>query len=161
MPINHKYGYGAADATAAVNAAKTWVNIAAQKMATGSATPALAIPDAGAAVTSEISLTNSQISKLEFVELNVTSDHTNVGDLEITLTSPSLTVSTVALPHECRATAGGDPVACGSTLSGGFRFGIARLMGEVADGKWVLSVHDSKSGSTGSLKSWSIRAMGY
>jgi proprotein convertase subtilisin/kexin type 2 len=93
--------------------------------------------------------------------LNVTSDHANVGDLEITLTSPSLTVSTVAVPHECRATAGGDPVACGSTLSGGFRFGIARLMGEVADGKWVLSVHDSKSGSTGSLKSWSIRAMGY
>ena len=161
MPINHKYGYGAADATAAVNAAKTWVNIAAQKTATGSATPAVAIPDAGAAVTSEISLTNSQISKLEFVELNVTSDHANVGDLEITLTSPSLTVSTITVPHECRATADGDPVACGSTLSGGFRFGIARLMGEVADGKWVLSVHDSKSGSTGSLKSWSIRAMGY
>lgn len=161
MPVNHKYGYGAADATAAVNAAKTWTNIAAQKTATGSVAPALALPDAGTAVTSEISLSNSGISKLEFVELNITSDHADVGDLQITLTSPSLTVSTLAVPHDCKATAEGDTVKCGSTLSGGFRFGVARLMGEVADGKWTLTVQDTRANSTGSLVSWNIKAMGY
>lgn len=160
MHVNHNYGYGAADATAAVAAAKTWTNIGPQKTATGSATPAMAIPDAGGPVSSEISLSASGINKLEFVELNVTSNHTEVGDLRITLTSPSLTVSTVTVPHECKTEASA-VVPCGSTLSGGFRFGVARLMGEVADGKWVLTVEDSKSGNTGSLASWSIRAMGY
>lgn len=160
MPINHNYGYGTVDATAAVMLAKTWVNIPAQKTATGRANQHQAIPDAGAAITSEISFANSGISKLEFVELRVTSNHADVGDLLITLTSPSNTVSTVAVPHECKTEAAA-VVPCGSTLSGGFRFGVARLMGEVADGKWVLTVQDSKASNTGSLTSWDIKAMGY
>ncbi|MBK6594577.1 MAG: hypothetical protein IPG23_18755 [Burkholderiales bacterium] len=75
MPINHKYGYGAADATAAVNAAKTWVNIAAAKNGYRLGHTALAIPDAGAAVTKRNiadQLADIQIRVRR--ELNVTSD---------------------------------------------------------------------------------------
>lgn len=157
--VNHDYGYGAADALAAITAAKTWTNLSAQKSATGDASPATTIPDAGAAVTSEITLSTTGINKLEFVELTVDSNHAEVGDLEIKLTSPAHTVSTLTVPHECQSD--GNPVACGSTLTGGFRFGVARLMGEAADGKWVLSVQDSKAGNTGTLTSWNIKAMGY
>jgi kexin len=121
----------------------------------------LAIPDAAGAVTSEISLSKTGISHLEFVEVNVTSDHTQVGDLRIALTSPSKTVSTLAVPHECKSSEDGPTVNCGSGLSGGFRFGVARLVGEVADGKWTLTVQDTKATGTGSLLAWNIKAMGY
>lgn len=161
MAVNHNYGYGAADANAAVRAAKTWVNIPARKQASVKVSPGLAIPDAAGAVTSEISLSKTGISHLEFVEVNVTSDHTQVGDLRIALTSPSKTVSTLAVPHECKSSEDGPTVNCGSGLSGGFRFGVARLVGEVADGKWTLTVQDTKATGTGSLLAWNIKAMGY
>jgi kexin len=158
--VNHNYGYGAVDATAAVSAARNWVNIPVQKKATGAATTPAAIPDAGVAATSEISISNSAISKIEFVNISVTSDHPDVSELSITLTSPSNTVSTLTVPHDCKD-ASEVVVSCGSAFSTVFRFGVARLMGEVADGKWLLKIQDSKSGKTGSLVSWNLQVMGY
>lgn len=158
--INHLYGYGAADALAAVTKAKSWVNVPPQKSATAYLAADLAVPDAGAPVNSTISLTQSGITSIEFVELTITSDHSNIGDLAITLTSPTGTTSTVALSHTCKSD-WGNTVSCGAGLATGFRFGIARLIGEVADGRWTLTVQDAKSGNTGTLQSWQIRVMGH
>ncbi|MGZ5052382.1 MAG: S8 family serine peptidase [Methylobacter sp.] len=159
--INHNYGYGAIDAAAAVTAARTWRNIAAQKTATASAalTTPMVIADNSTALTSTINLSDSGISKLEFVDVNVTSDHAEVGDLEISITSPTGTVSTLSTVRSCKS--GEAVVACGSSLSSGTRFGVARLMGEAANGNWTLSVRDGKAGNTGSLTAWSIKVYGY
>ena len=161
LHINHNYGYGTVDATAAVNSAKTWQNIPAQKTATASATLAtpMAIADNSAATASIINLSNSGISKLEFVDVNITSDHAEVGNLEITVTSPIGTVSTLTSIHDCKS--GDDVVTCGSSLSNGTRFGVVRLMGEAADGNWILSVRDGKTNNIGTLIAWNIKAYGY
>ncbi|MBA4254358.1 MAG: serine protease [Polaromonas sp.] len=160
--VNHDYGFGVVDALAAVRAAQSWTMLPAQKTAGAEAVLAAALPlaDNGTAVTSTLSLQASGISQLEFVELRVTSDHTDVGNLEIVLTSPAGTPSTVSAVRGC-VNAQQEPVTCGAGLSSGFRFGIARLMGEAADGTWTLSVRDGKTGDTGSLSAWSIRAHGY
>jgi subtilisin-like proprotein convertase family protein len=43
----------------------------------------------------------------------------------------------------------------------GFRFGIAQLIGERADGVWRLAVQDTKKNSPADVLGWSIRAMGF
>lgn len=162
LHVNHEYGYGAIDALAAVRAAAGWAPLPAQKTATQAATlgSPLAIADNGAAATSSLTLQGSGIGKLEFVDLSLTSSHTNVGDLEITLTSPAGTRSTVSVVRDCKDTAG-SAVTCGAALEAGFTFGIVRLMGEAADGNWTLSVRDGRTGETGSVSAWSIKAYGY
>lgn len=161
-PINHEYGFGAIDALAATRAAAGWLPLPTQKMAFQAASmpQALAISDNSVAVNSTLTLQGSGINKLEFVELSITSDHANVGDLDIQLTSPSGTSSTLSVVHNCKDDQG-SAVGCGSALSAGFTFGIVRLMGEAADGTWTLSVRDGKSGDTGRISAWSIKAYGY
>jgi kexin len=166
LSVNHNYGFGTVDAAAAVNAARVWQNLPAQITANVASTPqsSLPIPDAGAAVVSTLALANSGISRVEFVEFVVDSDHADVGELEITLTSPSGTASTVSTPRQCQ-TKGQDgsftPAPCGNSLAGGFRFGIARLLREPADGTWTMSIRDHRAGNAGSLVAWSVRIHGH
>jgi kexin len=167
--VNHKYGYGAADATAATNAARTWsapVNLkGAQRTATGSATPNAAIEDrpAGAATSpilvSTITLNSGGLTGVEFVAVTVTSDHPDTGQLSMELISPAGTRSTLMLAHRCVQNA--TQVRCGPTLEAGHRFGIARLMGERVDGDWTLRIVDGENGLTGSLVSWNLTVYGY
>ncbi len=149
LPFNPQYGFGVADALAAVSAAKNWVGIASQKMAGNTMSSA-----------APITLSQTGIDALEFVEVTITSKHPSVGDLRITLTSPSGTVNTLAVPHTCTADTGA-VVSCGSGLVAGFRFGLAQLIGERADGVWTLAVQDTKKNSPAALLGWSIRAMGF
>lgn len=160
--INHEYGYGVLDALAATKAAAGWINLPAQKTAVQVAalTAPLAVPDNAAAVTSTLTLQGSGIGKLEFVELSLTSDHPNVGDLEIVLTSPGGTASTVSVVHDCKDTAA-QTVTCGAALAAGFRFGIVRLMDEAADGTWTLSVRDGVATQSGAVSAWGIKAHGH
>lgn len=163
LRVNHEYGFGAIDATAAVNAARTWTNLPAQKTATadgaGGAGGA-AIPDGGAALARTLTLQGSGIARIEFVELVVDIDHAEVGELEIILTSPAGTASTLSVQRECKDEKAA-VVPCGSSLRGGFRYGIVRLMDEAADGAWGLSVRDAKTGNAGTLTAWSIKVYGH
>lgn len=161
--INHQYGFGAADANAAVLAARTWTNLPAQVTATAERTQPGAIGTKAAPLVSTISLSNSRISKLEFVDVIVDADTADTGALTITLTSPSGTVSTLSLPRECKEIVEGadpKPAPCGKTLEGGFRFGVVRLMDEPANGTWRLSVAD-ENGSPSTLTRWSLKVYGH
>jgi proprotein convertase subtilisin/kexin type 2 len=158
--VNHEYGYGAADATAAVAAARSWTLLPPQKTASATKTAALPIPDGADSVTSELAVSDSGISKVEFVELVVDSDHPEVGDLEIGLFSPTGTLSTVAVRHDCQDDKKA-VVPCGNPLAGGFRFGIARLMDEPADGTWKVTVVDHRKGGSGTLVKWSLKVYGH
>ena len=75
---------------------------------------------------------------VEFVEINTTFDHTSFRDLEITLTSPSGAVSTLAVPLalELVLIEGLFP------LKGSYRFGSARHLGEDPAGTWTLRLTD-------------------
>ena len=161
--VNHNYGYGAIDATSAVKAAQTWSNLSAQKttIATAPIATPLTIPDDAPGITSTITLNGSGISKLEFVDVNITSNHAEFGDLEIILTSPAGTHSTLAVTHNCVVPNTSTVVPCTDALKDSVRFGVARLMGEAADGNWTLSVRDAKAGHTGSLSAWGIKVYGY
>ena len=104
-----------------------YVNLPALVMpAAVSSTTVAAIPNnTGTAVTQTQTVSASGITKLEFVDVTVSTDHTEVGDLAITLTSPSGTVRTLAVQHACNngamqpapAPCGDGPVARGASAS--------------------------------------------
>lgn len=169
LNVNHKYGFGTVDAYSAVYAAKGWTNLPAQKTFT---TPNSAGPGAisdgtssafgsyGAAATGSITVSGSGISALEFVDVTLVTNHAEPGDLEIKLTSPSGTVSTLSKQHPCLTTAL-STVACGKFGASGFRFGVARLLNEPADGAWTLAIRDGLAGNTGNFTSWRLKLYGH
>jgi kexin len=170
--VNHKYGYGILNAASAVNIAKTWINVGPEKTATGANLTAVTIPDGKGsstspsygtpAATSSITIASSGITAVEFVDVNVYSDHSGTGDLRIRLTSPKGTVSNLTIGgHPCYSSINtSSVVSCGSWPSAGFRFGVARLIDETADGTWMLTVDDGITGNTGSLTKWDIKIYG-
>jgi len=161
--VNHKYGFGVVDAAAAVaRASACYAPLPAMKSPTAaSATTVEAIPDnTGVALTRTLTMTGSQVTKIEFVDVTVNSDHTQVGDLAVTLTSPSGTVRTLAVQHNCRDMSG-TTVPCGAWNGGSWRFGVSQLLDEPADGTWTLSVRDNGTAGTGSLSGFGITVHGH
>ena len=158
--FNHEYGFGVVDAAAAVALARDWRNLPEFKNASSaSGTLNRTIPDNTASgITSSLSL-DTEIDFTEFVEVNVTIDHTLWRDLRIELVSPAGTVSTLATPV--------DPIRIPfrpphSTVSPGtFRFGSAKHLGEDPDGAWTLRVADELASDQGTLTSWSIKVYGH
>lgn len=152
MKVNHKYGFGAIDAWAAVQLARSWTNVAAQRTYTsGTVSPGSAIADGapGAAANSSMALAGTGISKLEFVDITVTLTHPYPGDIRITVTSPAGTQSVLSREHSCRSASSVSTVVACSPTTVTWRFGSARLLGESADGMWNISLQDMQN--TGSL----------
>jgi subtilisin family serine protease len=153
--INHKYGFGAIDAAKAIEVGSTWTKITAPQTTKETAESSLtAIPDNNATgVTATINNTDTSITKLEFVDVFFTSNHTEFGDLTITLTSPQSTESVLAEKHSCKTSSGAN-AKCTYFSSGEttFRFSTARHLGETATGNWSLKVVDGAAGDTGSFK---------
>ena len=156
--FNHKYGFGVANAAAAVTLASTWANVVVPELTftTTLASPGLAIPDNNVTgVSDTINVASSGITNIEFIEITFSAtNHTYSGDLEITLTSPAGTtvVSRLAELHACA----GD--VC--TAYNGWVFGSARHLGEVANGNWTLTVKDLATLDTGTFQSWSLKFYG-
>ncbi|MDX1957307.1 MAG: S8 family peptidase [Leptospiraceae bacterium] len=159
--FNHKYGFGAIDANAAVNAARTWTNVATQVTHTPTlSSPGSAIPDNNVTgVSNAITVSASGINRIEFVEITLNSNHTYVGDLAITLTSPSGAVSTLSKTHGCKTASFTELGAC-SFPSNVWRFGSSRHMGEAANGNWTLRIVDGAAGDTGTFTSWNLKFYG-
>lgn len=167
--FNHQYGFGVVDAAAAVTAAKTWVSLPAEKTFSAPlSAPNLAIPDFIAptltapnplnlGVSNTIAVAGSGLASIEFVEITFSAaNHTYAGDLDITLTSPSGSVSHLAVPHGC---APGGPGSC--TPYSAWVFGSAAHLGEAANGNWTITVKDSFAGDIGTLQSWSLKFYGH
>ena len=162
--FNHKYGYGVADAGAAVARALTWTSVGGSgslKTCTiAERAPDLALPDApdsGApiAVSDVAAVAGCDIASIEFVELRLSATHTYSGDLRVRLTSPAGQVSELATERIC-AGEGSDP--CGAFA--GWTFGSMRHLGEAANGNWTLTVTDMAPLDSGRLDRWSLRIHG-
>ena len=162
---SHDYGFGAVDAGAAVELAKTWAPLPTERtIDVTSETLNLAVGEAradgtaGTAVTSSLTL-DPYVGFIEYIEVKVTFDHPSARDLQIQLRSPSGAVSTLAYAatrNQFRFLPG-QPVE----FPDAFRFGSARHVGENAAGAWTLTVTDRLRQNTGSLTSWSIKAYGH
>lgn len=152
---NHKYGFGAVDAQAAVARALSWTSLAPARSHTASSNRRWSIPDDRAdGVDDTLTVSGSGIGTIEFVEIAFSSDHPYTGDLEITLTSPSGARSVLAQTHRCTS-------GCGKSGRWGWTFGSAAHVGEPADGNWRLTVADNSARDAGSVLSWGITIHGH
>ena len=137
---NHKFGAGLIDATAAVNLAATWVNLSSQLKRTVSQTGlSVAIPNINTTgITREFNVSAQDNLRVEHVAVAVSITHTARGNLKITLTSPSGTVSRLA---EVRSDSNDN--------YSNWKFMTVRNWGENAAGTWRLKISDeSGTGNT-------------
>ena len=153
--ISEVYGFGAVDAKAAVDAARGWVNLPPQRVyRSPSQVVNLPIPDnAPTGVASTLTVAGSNIARIEWVDLVFSAaSHPYSGDLRIVLTSPSGTELVLADTHFCDG-------RC--VPHDGWRFGIAHLLDEAADGVWKISVKDGAADDVGNVDSWQLTVYGH
>ncbi len=151
---NHKFGAGLVDATAAVNLAKSWTNLTSQLKRTVAQTGlSVAIPNQNTTgITREFVVSPQDNIRVEQVTVALNINHTARGNLRITLTSPSGTVSRLA---EVRSDSN-DNYA-------NWTFMTVRNWGENAAGTWRLRVTDeSGTGNTtgGTLTAATVEIFG-
>jgi hypothetical protein len=141
--INHNYGFGVADANAAVTLARTWVNVGAEvTFPTATATVNTAIPDNNATGISSAATVPAGTSGTK-VSVAVNVAHTYIGDLQVTLSHGSQTWTlhnnTGSSADNILTTYTPSPAATGSLT-----------------GLWTLKVVDSVAEDVGTLTSWSV-----
>ncbi|MDJ0713201.1 MAG: S8 family serine peptidase [Prochloraceae cyanobacterium] len=155
LHVSHDYGFGMVDALAAVRLAESWQeqNTYANKETITvevGANPSIAIPDASPnGVTSVISMTSGL--EIDSVEVALDISHTWRGDLEVSLISPSGTVSQlIARPRN--GTDNNDNIV--------FNTSSTHYRGEDSGGLWTLEVKDLVTGDVGTLNKWSLTLTG-
>ncbi len=147
------YGFGAIDAGAAVALSAGWTNRPPQQQLIGPVlTVNQSIPDnnpAGVSVATGV----SGPLLVERVQVTVNIPHTRIGQLHITLTSPSGTTVTLASLRPDN-TAGG---------YSNFTFSPAAFWDERAAGSWTLHVADEVASppATGTFADWQLSIFGY
>ena len=161
--FNHEYGFGVADAQAAVNLAETWANVPIlREISARSGNISLSIPDAtsndvGATVTSSVTL-DPHVEFIEYIQVDAHFNHSSFRDLDVELVSPMGTVSKL-VPYFDEDEFG--PVVPLYNLTNPFRFGSAKHLGEDAEGTWTLRITDHIPQDTGRLRSWTLTAYGH
>jgi extracellular elastinolytic metalloproteinase len=119
------------------------------QVASGEASPALAIPDANpAGVRSTIAIAGAGTVGSIKVGLNLS--HTFIGDLKVELVSPT---GRRAVLHDRKGGGNNDIV---STFDSSTSPGLAALAGEPVAGQWALEVRDLEAADVGRLNRWSI-----
>lgn len=146
--VNHEYGFGAIDASAAVSAALTHEFLPDEEFrTTGVVNVGQAINDLGT-VTQTFQVTDNL--SLEHVELVFDATHSFIGDLEVVLTSPSGTQSVLA---ETR-------IQDGASNYSNYTFMSARHWDEFSQGEWTVTVRDGLAGDSGTFNSFELRMYG-
>lgn len=148
--FNHKYGAGLVDAEAAVNLARTWLNLGPQ-VHTGMALNGLtdSIPDNSITGVRKVFTVTRDDFRIEQVTLTVNISHPRRGDLDIFVTSPSGITSRLA-------EFGTDifPDYPNWTLSSTHHWG------ENAQGTWIVDIRDRRPSATGVLQDVSLNFHG-
>ena len=149
-PINHKYGFGRVNATAAVLAALEWENYPEEQiLESGIIVVDTAIPDRGLGeVTLEWECTEDVI--VEHVEIFFDAQHGKRGQLRVVLLSPMGTESILADVHGDR-----------NSDYELWKFMTVRNWGESSYGTWTLIVTDGTSGVVGHMDFWDIKVFGH
>ncbi|MEQ9641882.1 MAG: S8 family serine peptidase [Alphaproteobacteria bacterium] len=156
LAYSHEYGFGMVDARAAVRLAASWTGPAATSanelhLSAELAAPA-AIPDGGVGVLEQaVSFADDIV--LDAVSLDIDLPHDRVGDLTITLVSPSGTEARLLdRPGLGQTDAPGDHLV--------WTFGAMAFREEHGAGTWTLRIADAIAGLSGSLQSWTLHLYG-
>lgn len=156
--INHKYGFGLIDAALAVNLASNRQLLSDQKIfETDKDIIKKEISKKNRSITGHLTVNNSNISFIEFIEIYINLEIEDASNLKIILKGPSGVKSILAEPHKCIKNL--KEVQC--KLPNHWRFGSARNLGEKADGKWRLIVELNDSKDTAVLNSWRLKFYGH
>ncbi len=170
---SHKFGYGVADAQAAVTLAASWSSIGGSSSLRRCTLPArgpgagspfpVTLPDAsGASVTPRVDAisvgaVDCALSIIEHVEVRFSALHDYSGDLRVELRSPAGHVSQLAAARACSNTSrSGDH--CGRYDN--WLFASNRHLNESPIGTWQLGVTDMTPGQTGQWTGWSLTLVG-
>lgn len=159
LTFNDDLGFGLVDAQAAVRLAETWTLQSTYANAVRAYSPALATPlairDLGT-VTSTLTILANPGYEIDRVEVGLSLLHDRIGDLVISLVSPSGTESLlVNRPGVSAATPLGSTQGMIS-----MQLDSVQFWGEQATGAWTLKVRDAAAGATGSLLSWQLEVIG-
>jgi subtilisin-like proprotein convertase family protein len=147
--VSYKYGFGAVDADAAVTAAQDWTTVDPEIVTSSEQINVdQAIPDNnGESASSTVGITEDV--EIEWVEVVFDADHTQRGDLEVTLTSPDGTESILAETHRDV-----------NDNYDSWTFTSNRHWDESSMGDWTLEVTDNTTGETGTWNSWQLNVYG-
>ncbi len=141
--MHYDYGFGAVDASLAVLASESWLNVNPNVPVTESRTVNEPLVD-GIAVERSVTINGGSLLA-EAVEIDLSIAHDRIGDLRITLTSPS---GTESLLMDTR----------NDFLSGftDYRMTSVRHWDEPSAGTWTLRILDDEDGNTGTWLNWSL-----
>ncbi|WP_419944990.1 cadherin domain-containing protein [Candidatus Poriferisodalis sp.] len=154
--FNHKYGFGVVDVSTAVALAESWTKVPKMRTAVAEDGTSRSVAGTNGSIVSTVSL-GGDVDFVEAVEVNIDFAAPEFRDLRIELESPSGAVSVLSTDaSECQVRIGGCP------LTGVFRFGSARHLGEDPRGTWTLRVVDQiVGGVANTVKSWELRVYGH
>ncbi len=113
------------------------------------ATPNLPIPDAQSIGVSSV-LTVQDAGRITRLTVSVDIEHTYIGDLQVSLTSPA--GSTVVLHNR----SGGRADDLVKSYTSEDILGLADLLGEQAQGDWRLHIADLAGADVGTLRRWGL-----
>lgn len=149
-------GFGRVNASAAVNMARSFVSLGAEKSCSSGTMPGSVVLPDGSTTPQELVWNGGScsLSVVEHVTLRLVSNHTYTGDLRVSLRSPAGRISELSVPHLCAG------ASC-SSLLGGYPFGSVRHMGEAARGNWTLLASDEQPDDTGRVISWEVVLYGH
>jgi len=144
------YGFGAVDATAAVNAAASHTLLTSHSLTSWNDSSAESTSMSDLTIYTR-SLTESGTGTIEHVKVRISFGHTSPNHLGFRLESPSGTITTLLPPVTALAT---DP-----TTSTWVYLPANAFYGENKAGTWKLYVIDHISGTTGTFAQWGIKFM--
>ncbi len=145
------FGGGLIDTQAAVAMAETWESLAPMVSSSRSSSTVRSIPDNNiTGISIPFDFSSLGLMRMEHATLRLDVTHTFRGDLEITLRSPSGTISTLA--SETAADFGDDYV--------NWDFNSVRHWGETGAGVWTLTIKDLDSVATGFFNSATLTLYG-
>ena len=136
-------GFGVPDASAAVEAAKTWELWPAEKMLMGESgvLGLIIVDDPSQTVTTTVNMTPTTAGFItESVEVYISLQHFSRGDLEVILTSPQ---GTASILHP-----GQRPENTVLDEDERWKLLTVRSWGESVEGDWTLSIRDISAGDT-------------
>ncbi|GAB4154268.1 MAG: hypothetical protein Fur0046_34170 [Cyanobacteria bacterium J069] len=148
LHVSHDYGFGLVDAHAAVRLAETWTaqsTLDNEQVVSETSAPALEILDLDT-VSDSITITESL--KIDQIEVVLDLEHTYLGDLVITLTSPDGTESVLVA----------NPDSFDTEIK--FTLSSTHHWGETGVGTWTLSITDEFGLDTGILNRWTLKLYG-
>ncbi len=147
------FGHGRVDAEAAVAEALSRSQPAGNMTFQGSSSPNRSIPDNNVnGIKDKISCNDT--FNLDTIKVGIDISHTYIGDLRVTLISPS---GSQVLLHDRN---GGSANDLRLTIDRQSVLGLLALSGETVTGDWVLRVQDLAAFDRGRLKSWSLEITG-